>query len=103
MYSISKMLAGTDSADRSQRSRNLFYVSCSRAQHGLAVVFLDDLPEEAEATARAWFASGVGRAFLLEGAPSYLGAWSGFSAPLASAPTLLALLVSAVVEGGQID
>ncbi|MBY8868138.1 UvrD-helicase domain-containing protein [Streptomyces sennicomposti] len=59
MYSISKMLAGTDSADRSQRSRNLFYVSCSRAQHGLAVVFLDDLPVEAEATARAWFASGV--------------------------------------------
>ncbi|MFF4747788.1 3'-5' exonuclease, partial [Streptomyces sp. NPDC001268] len=58
MYSISKML-GTDSPDRSQRSRNLFYVSCSRAQHGLAVVFLDDLPEEAEATARGWFASGV--------------------------------------------
>ncbi|MGW2043986.1 UvrD-helicase domain-containing protein [Streptomyces sp. NPDC001858] len=28
---------------------------------------------------------------------------SGFSAPLASAPTQLALLVSAVVEGGQID
>lgn len=59
MYSIGKMLAGTDKPDRAQRSRNLFYVCCSRAQRGLAVVFLNDLPAGAEATARDWFASGT--------------------------------------------
>ncbi|MFI6582195.1 UvrD-helicase domain-containing protein [Embleya sp. NPDC050493] len=59
MYNIGKMLAGTDGSDRAERSRNLFYVCCSRARRGLAVVFLNDLPAGAESTARDWFDSGV--------------------------------------------
>ncbi|MFF7897546.1 UvrD-helicase domain-containing protein [Streptomyces sp. NPDC088817] len=58
MYNIGKMLAGTDKSERTERSRNLFYVCCSRARRGLAVVFINDLPDGAEATARDWFASG---------------------------------------------
>ncbi|WUH92266.1 UvrD-helicase domain-containing protein [Streptomyces sp. NBC_00433] len=58
-YSIGKLLAGTDKADRAERSRNLFYVCCSRAKRGLAVVFVSGLPEGAEPTLRAWFASGT--------------------------------------------
>ncbi|MER5959449.1 UvrD-helicase domain-containing protein [Streptomyces sp. NPDC001893] len=58
-YSIGKMLAGTDKADRTERSRNLFYVCCSRAQRGLAVVFINDVPKGAEPTLRNWFASGT--------------------------------------------
>ncbi|MFP8963101.1 UvrD-helicase domain-containing protein [Streptomyces nanhaiensis] len=59
MYNIGKMLAGTDKPERTERSRNLFYVCCSRALRGLAVVFINDLPDGAEATARDWFASGT--------------------------------------------
>ncbi|MFD4413185.1 hypothetical protein [Streptomyces sp. NPDC058476] len=59
MYNIGKMLAGIDKPDRTQRSRNLFYVCCSRARRGLAVVFTHDLPDGAETTARNWFASGT--------------------------------------------
>ncbi|WP_433917488.1 UvrD-helicase domain-containing protein [Streptomyces canus] len=59
MYNIGKMLAGTDKPERTERSRNLFYVCCSRARRGLAVVFINDLPDGAEATARDWFASGT--------------------------------------------
>ncbi|MEV8606089.1 UvrD-helicase domain-containing protein [Streptomyces griseoviridis] len=59
MYNIGKMLAGIDKPDRAQRSRNLFYVCCSRARRGLAVVFTNDLPDGAETTARDWFASGT--------------------------------------------
>ncbi|GHK01235.1 DNA helicase [Streptomyces sp. Y2F8-2] len=58
-YSIGKMLAGTDKPDRTERSRNLFYVCCSRAQRGLAVVFINDLPEGAESTLQDWFVSGT--------------------------------------------
>ncbi|MEO3762949.1 hypothetical protein ABGB09_07785 [Streptomyces sp. B8F3] len=58
-YSIGKMLAGTDKPDRARRSRNLFYVCCSRAQRGLAVVFINDLPEGAEFTLRDWLAPGT--------------------------------------------
>ncbi|MGK4585081.1 UvrD-helicase domain-containing protein [Kitasatospora sp. HPMI-4] len=58
-YSIGKMLAGTDKPDRTERSRNLFYVCCSRAQRGLAVVFISDLPDGAESTLHDWFASGT--------------------------------------------
>ncbi|MFD8467222.1 UvrD-helicase domain-containing protein [Streptomyces cyaneofuscatus] len=58
-YNIGKMLAGTDKPDRTERSRNLFYVCCSRAQRGLAVVFVNDLPEGAESTLQDWFASGI--------------------------------------------
>ncbi|CAM5396919.1 hypothetical protein SALBM311S_10555 [Streptomyces alboniger] len=58
-YSIGKMLAGTDKPDRTERSRNLFYVCCSRAQRGLAVVFVDDLPDGAESTLHKWFALGT--------------------------------------------
>lgn len=41
------MLAGHDLDKRLERSRNLFYVSCSRARRGLAVAFLTDIPEDA--------------------------------------------------------
>ncbi|MFE9904897.1 UvrD-helicase domain-containing protein [Streptomyces achromogenes] len=58
-YNIGKMLAGTDKPERTERSRNLFYVCCSRAQRGLAVVFVNDLPERAESTLHDWFASGI--------------------------------------------
>ncbi|MFC1232251.1 hypothetical protein [Streptomyces sp. Sce081] len=56
-YSIGKMLAGADKPDRTERSRNLFYVCYSRAQRGLAVVFVNDLPKGAESTLYDWFAS----------------------------------------------
>ncbi|WP_461085598.1 hypothetical protein [Streptomyces deserti] len=59
MYNIGKMLVGTDKPDPTERSRNLFYVCCSRAKRGLAVVFLNDLPEGGESTARDWFAAGT--------------------------------------------
>ncbi|MEU1519306.1 hypothetical protein ABZ490_45455 [Streptomyces sp. NPDC005811] len=58
-YNIGKMLAGTDKPDRTERSRNLFYVCCSRAQRSLAVVFINDLPDGAESTLHDWFASGT--------------------------------------------
>ncbi|MFF2510229.1 hypothetical protein [Streptomyces sp. NPDC058086] len=59
MYSIGNMLAGTDKPDRAQRSPDPFRVCCSRAQRGLPVVFLNDLPGGAEPTARGWFTSGT--------------------------------------------
>ncbi|SEG26114.1 UvrD-like helicase C-terminal domain-containing protein [Thermomonospora echinospora] len=58
-YNMGKMLAGSDIESRRQRSRNLFYVCCSRARQRLAVVFLTDLPPEAKPVARDWFASGI--------------------------------------------
>ncbi|MEU4098708.1 ATP-dependent helicase [Streptomyces sp. NPDC026673] len=59
MYNMGKMFTGQDIEKRLERSRNLFYVSCSRARRGLAVVFLTDLPDEALPVARDWFASGT--------------------------------------------
>lgn len=59
MYNMGKMLTGQDIEKRLERSRNLFYVSCSRARRGLAVVFLTDLPDEALPVARDWFAAGT--------------------------------------------
>lgn len=59
MYNMGKMLTGHDIEKRMERSRNLFYVSCSRARRGLAVVFLTDLPDDALPVARDWFASGT--------------------------------------------
>ncbi|MFD8967847.1 UvrD-helicase domain-containing protein [Streptomyces sp. NPDC059568] len=58
-YHMGKMLAGTDQEQRTQRSRNLFYVCCSRAKRRLAVVFVTDLPTGAESIAKDWFASGT--------------------------------------------
>ena len=59
-YNIGNMIAGTDkNPERTKRSRNLFYVCCSRARKGLAVVFINDIPEKAKATLRDWFASGT--------------------------------------------
>ncbi|MCX4909603.1 UvrD-helicase domain-containing protein [Streptomyces sp. NBC_00878] len=58
-YNMGKMLAGRDIEKRLERSRNLFYVSCSRARRGLAVVFLADIPDGALPTAHDWFASGT--------------------------------------------
>ncbi|MEU5341859.1 ATP-dependent helicase [Streptomyces sp. NPDC020766] len=58
-YNMGKLLTGRDLDTRLERSRNLFYVSCSRARRGLAVVFLTDVPDEALSTAHDWFASGT--------------------------------------------
>ncbi|MEV7381016.1 ATP-dependent helicase [Streptomyces lydicus] len=58
-YNMGKMLTGRDLEKRLERSRNLFYVSCSRARRGLAVVFLTDVPDEALPNAYDWFASGT--------------------------------------------
>jgi DNA helicase-2/ATP-dependent DNA helicase PcrA len=44
---MGKMIAGTDKPDRTTRSRNMFYVCCSRAKKRLAVAFLSDLPSDA--------------------------------------------------------
>ncbi|WP_353946511.1 ATP-dependent helicase [Streptomyces sp. HUAS MG91] len=58
-YNMGKMLTGQDLEKRLERSRNLFYVSCSRARRGLAVVFLTDIPHDALPTAHDWFSSGT--------------------------------------------
>lgn len=59
-FNFGKMLSGEDSGtQRFHRSRNLFYVCCSRAQRRLAVVFMTDLPVGAEDTVRDWFSSGL--------------------------------------------
>ncbi|MFE9703391.1 hypothetical protein [Streptomyces sp. NPDC005930] len=59
MALVGKMLAGHDLDKRLERSRNLFYVSCSRARRGLAVVFLTDIREDALPNTHDWFASGT--------------------------------------------
>lgn len=56
-YNMGKMIAGIDKPDRANRSRNMFYVCCSRARRRLAVVFLSDLPVQALPTVRDWFGS----------------------------------------------
>lgn len=59
MYNANEMLSHpTGNKSRIVRTKNLFYVSCSRARNRLAVVFLSDLSPQAEHTARRWFASG---------------------------------------------
>lgn len=60
MYSMDEMLADpSGTKDRIPRTKNLFYVSCSRARNRLAVVFLNNLSPAAEHTARAWFVGGT--------------------------------------------
>lgn len=54
-FNMAKMIAGTDKPERATRSRNMFYVCCSRARDRLAVVFLSELPDEALSVAREWF------------------------------------------------
>ncbi len=55
-YDMGQMMAGTERlATRRERSRNLFYVCCSRAKRGLAVVFLSEPPAGAVETAKQWF------------------------------------------------
>jgi DNA helicase-2/ATP-dependent DNA helicase PcrA len=54
-YSMGKMIAGTDKEPRVTRSRNMFYVCCSRAKRRLAVVFVSDLPSEAYPVLLDWF------------------------------------------------
>ncbi|NGY65056.1 UvrD-helicase domain-containing protein [Lentzea sp. NEAU-D13] len=55
-YDMGEMMAGTERLpQRRERSRNLFYVCCSRARRGLAVVFLSEPPAGAVETARRWF------------------------------------------------
>jgi len=54
-FNMGKMIAGTDKPERTERSRNMFYVCCSRARNRLAVIFLDDLPEEAVPIVKDWF------------------------------------------------
>ncbi|WP_433433120.1 UvrD-helicase domain-containing protein [Nonomuraea sp. CA-141351] len=60
MYSMNEMLTDPSGVkDRIVRTKNLFYVSCSRARNRLAVVLLSDLSPTAEHTARTWFAGGM--------------------------------------------
>lgn len=60
MYSLNEMLTDpSGTKDRIVRTKNLFYVSCSRARNRLAVVLLSDLSSAAENTARTWFARGI--------------------------------------------
>lgn len=55
-YNMGNLLAGHDNlATRFERSRNLFYVCCSRPKSGLAVVFLSNPPDTAVNAAREWF------------------------------------------------
>ena len=55
-YDMGRMMAGTDpNRERMQRSRNMFYVCCSRARRRLAVVFVSDLPPQALSAAHDWF------------------------------------------------
>ncbi|MFJ6619043.1 UvrD-helicase domain-containing protein [Kitasatospora sp. NPDC091335] len=57
-FNVDRMLSGDDHIRaRETRTRNLFYVCCSRARKRLAVVFTTPLGQEAEAMARAWFGS----------------------------------------------
>ena len=60
LYNMNEMLANPQlEKDRVDRSRNLFYVCCSRARQRLAVLFLTDLSDSAERTARDWFSAGT--------------------------------------------
>ncbi|MFF0388835.1 UvrD-helicase domain-containing protein [Kitasatospora sp. NPDC004615] len=62
LYNFPKMLADfsrrhlLDDEDRKrfERSRNLFYVACSRAQENLALLFTTELPEEALKIMEEW-------------------------------------------------
>ncbi|MFC1442368.1 UvrD-helicase domain-containing protein [Streptacidiphilus sp. N1-10] len=62
LYNFPKMLADfprrhsldEDDRKRFERSRNLFYVACSRAQENLALLFTTELSEEALATMEEW-------------------------------------------------
>ncbi|GAA1601832.1 UvrD-helicase domain-containing protein [Catellatospora bangladeshensis] len=55
-YNIGNMMANTERLpQRFERSRNLFYVCCSRARDGLAVAFLSSPPNAAIETAKNWF------------------------------------------------
>ncbi|MFI8353939.1 UvrD-helicase domain-containing protein [Streptomyces cyaneofuscatus] len=61
-YNFPKMLAdfprsqslGDEDRKRFERSRNLFYVACSRAQENLAMLFTTELSEEALKTLEEW-------------------------------------------------
>jgi DNA helicase-2/ATP-dependent DNA helicase PcrA len=55
-YDMAGMIGGTEkNLTRLARSRNMFYVCCSRARRRLAVVFVSDLSPKALAIAREWF------------------------------------------------
>ncbi|MEU3958743.1 UvrD-helicase domain-containing protein [Streptomyces buecherae] len=61
-YNFPKMLAdfprsrslSDEDRKRFERSRNLFYVACSRAQENLVMLFTTELPEEALKTLEEW-------------------------------------------------
>ncbi|WP_405189556.1 UvrD-helicase domain-containing protein [Streptomyces anulatus] len=55
-FNVDRMLTGDDHRkERAIRSRNLFYVCCSRAIRRLAVVFVTPLSPRSESVAREWF------------------------------------------------
>ncbi|MFD3418874.1 UvrD-helicase domain-containing protein [Streptomyces decoyicus] len=59
-FNVDRMLTGDDHlTERVSRSRNLFYVCCSRAIRRLAVVFVTPLSPGSEAVARQWFSGGA--------------------------------------------
>ncbi|MDP9609109.1 UvrD-helicase domain-containing protein [Streptomyces demainii] len=78
-YNFAEMLANFHRRDRLnerdrrrfERSRNLFYVSCSRARNDLILLFTTELPQSALETLQEWVGGSniIGVQFSAEGAP----------------------------------
>ena len=54
-YNFQKFIKADDDNDRMIRTRNLFYVSCSRAIDNLVVISLSEMDSEAMQTVSKWF------------------------------------------------
>jgi DNA helicase-2/ATP-dependent DNA helicase PcrA len=55
-YSFNEYLSNINSNDsRIKRSKNLFYVVCSRARKNLAILFTSELSEDAQLQVKIWF------------------------------------------------
>src|SRR5690606_10267165 len=56
MYNFQNFFNNTEAkSDRKLRTRNLFYVSCSRAKENLVVLSLSEMEESAMNVIRSWF------------------------------------------------
>ncbi|MDQ8051912.1 MAG: UvrD-helicase domain-containing protein [Pedobacter sp.] len=56
MYNFGNYFAGSDTSEaRLSRTKNLFYVSCSRARENLVVLALSTMDDTAMATVNSWF------------------------------------------------
>ena len=59
-YNFQKFIDNSDdSTDRLLRTKNLFYVSCSRAKENLVVLSLSTMPPSAMSVISNWFSSGA--------------------------------------------